>query len=666
MQNTRIILSCLILLGLISCKQTQQTDTIVMNPIMPIHYTGDTTHIYLTDYLPQLSGEEDIFLETDNNYATYSTCPMEFNLIGNNSLSNLRVTVKSNVSASESVSVDIPLLPNLPYAEGLTTLTCDAKTITLQLPADDLDIAVYIDNELLNEASAIINLPDAKPGRSFLRVFAASTTHRYNDILVPLHNGQVITDPALLNRHDDQTQVLYSILVDRFSNGNTNNDAPLNDPDVLPIVDYMGGDLKGITNKINEGFFNELGITTLWISPITQNPTDAWGHYEFQPLQNGLYNNKYDQTKSYTKFSGYHGYWPIYNTAVDTRMGTDDDLRELLDAAHHHNMNVVLDYVANHLHINSPTIQQHPEWITDSILPDGRRNFELWDEARLTTWFDTHIPSLDLERIEVCQAMTDTALFWLDNFDLDGYRHDACKHIPEQYWRLIGHKIATRYPTRHIWMIGETYGSPELIGGYVKTGMLSAQFDFNVYWGYRDLMDGKTGIDELAQIVRTGHATYGSHHTMGNISGNHDQVRIASVAGGAILSTEDGKEAGWTRNIGIGNAEQGYRRALMLEALNMTLPGVPCLYQGDEYGEVGGNDPDNRHPMRFDGLNDNEQAMRREVQRLIALRKHSMPLLYGDMQTIECTPQRWVYTRTYMGQTITVTLDITNYNYSIE
>ena len=229
-------------------------------------------------------------------------------------------------------------------------------------------------------------------------------------------------------------------MVDRFMNGDTLNDAPLNRSDVDPRVDYMGGDFKGITQKIQDGFFDSLGITTIWISPITQNPTTPWGHW----------------LNPDTKFSGYHGYWPIFNTQIDNRFGDDASLREMLSTAHAHNMNVILDYVANHMHIESPTLQEHPDWITDSILPDGRRNFELWDEARLTTWFDVHIPTLDLERNEVCDAMTDTALYWVNNYDFDGYRHDACKHIPLNYWRMFTHKMKSQHPDRALWMIGET------------------------------------------------------------------------------------------------------------------------------------------------------------------------------------------------------------------
>lgn len=661
--------SLLLLSGCSPKSKAAQAGQPVANPIMPIYYTGGTMHVFLTDYLPALTGDEQLTIETNLNYHASNYTTLEFDLQGDNTLSTLTVYVDS------SAQYDIPILPNLPFATGMTTLGYDETGIRFTANKG-MCIIAYLDNReidadaivLKDDGEAVLQLPKAKKGRSFIRIYAADKANscdyprRYNDILIPLQDGKPVMDANLLTVNDDQTQVLYSLMVDRFYNGNTANDAPLNDPDVLPIVDYMGGDLAGITKKINDGFFDELGITTIWVSPITQNPEDAWGRYPFE------HGNKYDPSKKFTKFSGYHGYWPIYNNVVDHRFGTPEELTTMLDAAHEHKMHVVLDYVANHLHILSPVIQEHPNWITDSILPDGRRNFELWDEARLTTWFDVHIPSLDLERPEICEAMTDTALFWMANFPFDGFRHDACKHIPEAYWRLLGHKIATRFPDRHVWMIGETYGSPELIGSYVKTGMLNAQFDFNEYYGIREsVIEGVKGMEDLESIVTQSMAAYGAHHTMGNISGNHDQVRIASLCGGAILSSEgNGKEAGWTREVGIGDASIAYKKAMLQEVINFTIPGVPCIYQGDEYGEVGANDPDNRKMMRFSGLDEQEQQMLKDVQALIKMRRTSMPLLYGDMQTVSITPDTWTYKRIYMGETVTVSIDRKNMTYTIE
>lgn len=609
-------------LMLMSCGNPQLWRAAVGEPIIPVH--GDTSDLELTDYLPSVDLDKipQPVIEGDGGIGVMKVGP-----------------------------VAIPIVPNLPVVQGLTTSGIENGKILLRSDRD-CEYKVFVQNLLVENAVVdgaieLKRLPRLK-GRSWLRVFASDGNVVMNDLLIPLQNGKPVLDAGQLNRYDPQAQVLYSILVDRFFDGNTSNDAPLNRPDVDPRVDYQGGDLKGITLKIEEGFFDTLGVNTLWISPITQNPEDAWGEYP-DPK---------------TKFSGYHGYWPIYNTRIDHRMGTDAELRELLRTAHEHDINVILDYVANHMHINSPTLKEHPDWVTDSLLADGRRNFELWDEARLTTWFDKHIPTLDLEREDICEAMTDTALFWIENYDFDGYRHDACKHIPLNYWRMFTRKMKTRYPNRSLWMIGETYGSNELVSSYVKTGMLNAQFDFSVYHTMTDVLYWpESSMTRVAQTIDESLACYGAHHTMGNISGNHDKTRFISMAGGAIDWNEDGKYAGWHRDIGVtadGNPEReliAYKKALLLEVLNMTIPGVPCIYQGDEYGQPGGNDPDNRRMMRFSGLNANEQWMRGEVEKLIGVRRSSMPLLYGDYKLLYVDDNALVYERNYMGEKVVIGLN---------
>ena len=674
------LLLIVLALGMAGCYRSHHVaNTIAQSaPIMPIRMTSDTTHVVLTDYIPALYGDTSLWKETHwiaDEAIEYMNLIGTLPVVREMDIVNRNRSIHSITFYDKTGSFEIPILPNKPVRQALISLGYEDDKLRVGFydsVANPSFVAYWqnmiVDNNLWQaeeDGTWVLDISNLRfqnsdlSGRSYLRIFAEDESYLYNDMLLPMQDGKIVTSASQLNRHDQQAQVLYSILIDRFYNGNEGNDWKMNSPEVLDIVDYQGGDLAGITAKISEGYFDKLGVNTLWISPITQNPWDAWGLY---PFPNG---NKYDSTKTYTKFSGYHGYWPIYATKLDDRFGTPDEFHTLLDSAHAHGINVVLDYVANHMHINSPTLQEHPDWHTDSILPDGRRNFELWDEARLTTWFDKHIPTLDLEREEVCEQMTDSALYWLANYDLDGFRHDACKHIPEGYWRMLGQKIATRWPGRDIWMIGETYGSPELIGSYVKTGMLNAQFDFNVYFTAREAICGYKGMDEVMNNELTSLRTYGAHHTMGNISGNHDQIRFASIAGGAIDIYAYGKEEGWTREIGIGDAEKAYKRALLLEVLNMTLPGVPCIYQGDEYGEVGGNDPDNRHMMRFETLSLDERNMRNEVAELIHLRRNSMPLLYGDFIPLIDRPDEIIYQRIYLGEKVTVIINRKDLTYQI-
>ena len=675
----KIILSVMFAASLVACcnKECDQRNAATQNPIMPIHYVGSyngTDTIYLTDYLPQVSNFDSLTITTEPSYQVLGVENGLLTLTGDQTLSIL--TAKD---LTTGITYDIPIVPSSSYEVGLVTKAFTDSTISIGVlnEYEHLQFRVLWQDTRATEfvtyeqygSEAIISIEKAwreSQGRSFIRVYALGDGKNLNDLLIPLENGKVLSDAAQLTRYDDQAQVLYSLMIDRFHNGNKKNDWKMNSPEVLDIVDYQGGDIAGITQKIKEGFFNNLGITTIWISPITQNPMDAWGYY---PFKNG---NKYDSTKTYTKFSGYHGYWPIYATVVEKRFTTEDELHEMLQVAHEHGLNVILDYVANHMHINSPTLQEHPDWHTDSILPDGRRNFELWDEARLTTWFDVHIPTLDLERPEVCAPMTDSALVWLEKFDFDGFRHDACKHIPLNYWRELGAKMKQRYPNRHIWMIGETYGDTKLIGSYVKSGMLNSQFDFNIYHTAIDVFSKPNqSLKSINKTILESLHAYGAHHTMGNISGNHDKCRFISLAGGAVSWDENDKAAGWERHIGVtanGDAareEAAYKAAMLLEVVNLTIPGVPCIYQGDEYAEAGANDPDNRHMLKFDGLSERQQQFRNELQALVQLRRNSLPLIYGEYIPVEVTDNKLVFDRTYMGQTIRITIDLANLAYSI-
>lgn len=518
-----------------------------------------------------------------------------------------------------------------------------ALWMNTQLPSECVKVS---DNDI---QITVPTLPQGIDHRSYLRVYAATASSPMSDILLPLEGGKVVTSTDQLDRHDPETQILYSLMIDRFQNGNPDNDwsynKMINEPGytgpketVLPQADYQGGDIAGVTQKIEDGFFESLGINTIWISPITQNPYDVWGEYP----------------KPYTKFTGYHGYWPIYVTSVEKRFATDEELHHMLQVAHEHGLNVILDYVANHLHINSPLFQQHQDWATPSVTPDGRPNMELWDEFRLTTWFDKHIPSLDLERQDIADQMTDSALFWVKNFEFDGFRHDACKHIPLNYWRTFTKKLRTdpQLKDKNYWMIGETYGDPALIGSYVKTGMLNAQFDFNIYHTAIDVFSNHNNrpMQDLMNNVEESCAAYGAHHTMGNISGNHDKNRFVSLAGGDLSWDEDGKAAGWNRHVGVGDSVRGFAKSLLLNKLNLTLPGVPCIYQGDEYGQEGANDPDNRRFMRFDGYNRFEQHNLDETRALAMERRNNIELQFGDMLPLYCDDATTVFLRVYLGK----------------
>lgn len=541
----------------------------------------------------------------------------------------------------------------------LIPLSTNGNKITIKVLNDIDRFIVLWENYILNDnfltskdGLYVITIPDNARNykRSHIRIWAYNRHGESNNLLIPLEGNRVVTHPSQLSRSDKHAQIMYFLMVDRFNNGSPSNDFKVDDPEIHPKANYFGGDIAGVTQKVKDGYFSRLGINTIWLSPITQNPLGAWGLYP-EPR---------------TKFSGYHGYWPVSSSKIDFRFGTDEELNELIAEAHKRNINVILDYVANHVHQEHPLYNQHPDWATSLYLPDGSLNTEKWDEYRLTTWFDTFLPTLDLERPEVFEPMTDSALFWVTHYDLDGFRHDATKHIHENFWRRLTQKIKLTIPNKSVYQIGETYGSHELIASYIGSGMLDAQFDFNIYdasvaaFARPDYPFAKLD-DALHQTFNF----FGWINLMGYITGNQDRGRFISYAGGALRFDEDAKRAGWTRSIGVGDTS-AYAKLCMLNAFNMTIPGVPTIYYGDEFGMPGGNDPDNRRMMKFKGLTDLEQQTLETVTHLVNIRRNNLALVYGTFQTLRVTDNAYAYLRKYFNNYALVIFNKSDQEKSVE
>ena len=515
------------------------------------------------------------------------------------------------------------------------------STITFSVENDVKNVFVYWQNfliptkySIIEHGKIMISIPAEanKLDRSFIRVWASNDFGVSNDLLIPLEKGKVLTDAKQITRADKQAQIIYFMLVDRFKNGDKTNDHPMNRPDVNHKVDYWGGDLAGLQQKIDDGYFEKLGVNTLWISPLNQNPTEPYGYYA--PMK--------------TKFSGYHGYWPISSSKVDFRFGTNEEFKNLVIDAHKKKMSVLLDYVAHHIHIEHPFYKQHPEWTTPLYLPDGTLNTERWNDYRLTTWFDTFMPTIDFSKPKVVDMMTDSAMFWLKEFKLDGFRHDACKHIPEQFWRELTLKIKKQNHGKSLYQIGETYGSPELISSYLTTGMLDGQFDFNVFDMANTTFAGVGGSDlkQVQSILSSSLYIYGNHNLMGNISGNHDKPRFMAYASGDLKFGEDSKVAGWQREIGITDST-AYDKLSLMHTFNLTIPGVPVIFYGDEIGLTGANDPDCRRMMKFNGWNNRETKLWNKVSAMAHLRSNNPVLVYGDFINLQNSKDSWVYARKY-------------------
>ncbi len=540
------------------------------------------------------------------------------------------------------IAKNTSLLPPVLQTSGF-----EDKKISIEAKGNIDTIFFFIDNQIIpkkfiSEKSGqyTISLPSniSRKEKSYIRVYACNEGGISNDLLIPLKKGKLVVSASDLERTDFRTAILYNTFIDRFNNADSSNDRPTADPAVLPKANFFGGDIKGVTAKIKDKYFDSLGINTIWISPVIKNPEGAYGEYP----------------KPKTKFSAYHGYWPVSFTLIDDRFGTAQDLKELVNTAHEHNMNVLLDFVANHVHKSHPYYKAHPETATELHLPDGSLNTERWDTHRLTTWFDVFLPTLDLAKPEVYEMLSDSALFWIKEYNLDGFRHDATKHIPEIFWKTLTHKLRTQVvipENRNLYQIGETYGSPQLIGSYVNTPQLDAQFDFNMYDSWVGVLAGNNNFKNAKTTLQKSLKHYGHHHLMGNITGNQDRGRFISYASGSLKFSEDAKYAGWNRDIGVDNPV-AYKKAALLNALLAVLPGVPVIYYGDEIGLPGGNDPDNRRMMRFNNLKTEEKQLRKITARLLKFRRQSMPLIYGETIVLQAAGNIFILKRNYFGKQV--------------
>ena len=479
--------------------------------------------------------------------------------------------------------------------------------------------------------------------KNLLRVAINKNGSATNIQSVNIINGK----PAGNDNFEWNDGIIYSLMIDRFSDGNKKINKPIIHDSLFAKANYMGGDFQGIINKINEGYFDSLGINTLWISPVNDNPDQA---YKESPAPHRWY-------------SGYHCYWPISSYDVEDQFGTMKKLKELISTAHKHKIKVLLDFVANHVHQDHPIFKQHPDWFGNLILPDGRKNLRLWDEQRLTTWFEPYLPKFNfVGSKQVIDFMTSNAVWWLKQTNADGFRQDAVKHITNEFWRELTKKNKKEIePDRRIsiFQIGETFGSYELINSYVNNGQLSAQFNFNLYdTALPTFLDKKTSFQVLDSELKKSFLVYGENNLMGNIMDSHDKNRFMAFADSDLdISQWSASEVGWNNPPAVDNPAN-YNKAKLYYAYMNTIPGLPVIYYGSEFGMSGASDPDNRRMMRFGSeLSKNERIMLEDVRKIINTRKNHPALRYGDFLTLIADESIYAYIRSDMNERILIALN---------
>jgi cyclomaltodextrinase / maltogenic alpha-amylase / neopullulanase len=432
--------------------------------------------------------------------------------------------------------------------------------------------------------------------------------------------------------------MVYALMPDRFRNGDTTNDDIVKHPKLLAPANWHGGDLLGIQSCIDENYFQELGVNTLWLYPVNETTDLAWQEYP----------------EPHRFYTGYHGYWPTHPTRIDSRFGEEKDLHGIVSSLHAKDMRIIMDLVANHVHEEHPWVSEHPDWLGQLELPDGTRNLRIWDEHRLTTWFEPYMPDIDYSHSPPATVeMSKVGLYWLNHYNLDGFRHDAVKHVPRVFWNALTAQLykKTREQKTPIYQIGETFGSDELIQSYISPAAMDAQFNFNLYHPAREIFLNETrSFSELALILEQNLASYGQNNLMGNLMDSHDKSRYAGFADGDLSLTDGNlQEIGWT-NPPVVDHKSTYRKLQLYLTYLYALPGVPFLYYGDEIGMTGAADPDNRRMMRFDAAVTADEAwLLEETKALIKMRRDRPELRRGDLEILLSDHEVLIFMRSAEG-----------------
>ncbi len=451
--------------------------------------------------------------------------------------------------------------------------------------------------------------------------------------------------------------IVYQILTDRFLNGDPSNDIDNSVGSLAEVRDrrsqWQGGDFAGILQKLREGYFEAMGVNTLWIS---------------SPVLNSHQSQPSVDPNDRRRFSSYHSYHPVatgythlddygYANPIETAFGTAEELHALVNEAHRRGIRVMPDFVANHVQREAAIYARHPEWFFEYNPCHDR-----WEVARIGCWFTADMPDFDYgANPEAVRAVVDHALWLIQEFNFDAFRADALKHMDDVFIRALKAAIVAEIETTvddHsralepsvFYMVGESLGGWARY--HVREDMVQGQVDEAYYQTVRDsLLTFGRSLRELAEFAVVNDRAYLVEQPtmggaggfpgaiMGNFFGNHDQWRALTEAGG------------------IANPDS-YRRLRLAQTMLMTSPtNIPMLYQGDDIGTEGRQDPDNRRMQRFAGLSPEEQSSLDHVRRVGRLREALPALRRGLREQVIVEDWFWVFRLTYEEQQVFVAIN---------
>ena len=464
---------------------------------------------------------------------------------------------KANVSVEASLSQyamdyndNNVLSVKLTAKDGEGLETSEIAAITADLSELGLNREFAIDPTLMEGTISCLNTVAAGE-----KTIPVTVKDIYGNVYTTATNVTVTERKKSAGDFDWDEAVIYFAVTDRFFDGDASNN------DAYGVGDYNtgekggssyhGGDFAGLNQKLD--YLKDLGVNTIWITPIVENITED------------QHDNKTD-TATY----GYHGYWASDFTKLNKHLGTEQQFKALLDAAHSKGMKIMVDVVLNHAGYGT-------EKYFNSILTDADGNsISMIRDSNNTISGDDKYDSLsDLpDFVTENKAVTDQLVTWqtewMSKYSIDYYRVDTVKHVETTTWAAFKNSLTKVNPDFK--MIGEYSGAGYANNaGELGTGTMDALLDFD--------------FNDFAQNFVTGNIS----SVENSLQKRNNAINNTSVMGSFLSSHDEDTLQYKLVNESKISEEEAYNLMKVAATLQITAKGQPVLYYGEEIGQGGAN-----------------------------------------------------------------------------
>ena len=382
---------------------------------------------------------------------------------------------------------------------------------------------------------------------------------------------------------------IYHLIIDRFDDGNPENSIHKDDYSVNRKVRFHGGDFKGIKNRIDNGYFNKLGVGGILISPITLNQDSAYRRLEIP----------------FKKFMPFDGAMPVASRTIDYRYGNPDDLKLLIESAHDDGIEFYIDYISSYTDENHNYYIDNPDWYKDDSL--------------LVSPF---IKQLDYTNPAVSKQISSDIVFFIDEYNFDGFSTEGNSHINELKKDIHGLRADKN---KAILQIIQSDKSCLPLNNFNNQNEFNSCYNIELYEAAREHFSGeRINFIKLNNLIKKNLDNYQPVNLMVTSTRIPDGERFISI---------ENKRSPFIKE--SVPSYLSYERLFMFMVMNYSLPGIPLIFYGDEFGQTGKEGIDSKRAMKFhEVLNQSEIDLKSRISTLNKIRSTYASLSIGDLMVL--------------------------------